>query len=48
MERDRGQGGEGRGVSVLCKRVFYDLLATMYVCVAEHERIKEVLILGDL
>jgi hypothetical protein len=38
----------GTEINIVTKKLMEDLLCTMYVCVAEHERVKELIILGDL
>ena len=47
----RDNMGAAKDASTLClvvKKILEDLICTIYVCVAEHERIKENLILGDI
>lgn len=35
-------------INIVTKKLLEDLICTLYVCVAEHERAKELIVLGDI
>lgn len=38
----------GLEINVVTKKLLEELICTLYVCVAEHEQIKELIIFGDI
>ena len=38
----------GMEINLVTKKLLEELICTLYVCVAEHEQIKELVIFGDV
>lgn len=43
----RDSRSAGNSVNLVVKKLLEELMCTVYVCAAEHERVKELIVLGD-